>query len=129
MNAFGLLDNELRHNSFMLFNNINFRDDITIGYFLCDDPVDHLVVYNSPYIDMDSSLESCPTKMIRLSLLENKFIYDMAEDSYPKLWDDLSDDEKQYIFREVRENWDYIIERIKYFQKDNNLQYPEKCPY
>lgn len=128
MNAFGLLDNELRHNSFMLFNNINFRDDITIGYFLCDDPVDHLVVYNSPYIDMDSSLESCPTKMIRLSILENKILDIYADDSIPKKWI-FTDQEKEIIFKTIREHWEIIIRKIKYLQKDNGLQYPKYSPY
>lgn len=127
MNKFGVLESEI-FGPILSFNCICSVDNIAIGFFYTDTPIDHLIVYNSLYIDDDISIKDAPTKIARLSLLENKILDIHASDSLPKKWI-FTIDEKDIVFQTIRENWNTIIRKIRYLQKDNGLNYPISSPY
>ena len=52
MNKFGVLESEI-FGPILSFNCICSVDNIAIGFFYTDTPIDHLIVYNSLYIDDD----------------------------------------------------------------------------
>lgn len=127
MNKFGVLENEI-FGPILSFNCICSINNISIGFFYSDNPIDHLIIYNSLYIDDDIDVKDAPTKIARVSILENKILDIYADDSIPKKWI-FTDQEKEIIFKTIREHWEIIIRKIKYLQKDNGLQYPKHSPY
>lgn len=129
MNKFGVLENEI-FGPILSFTYI-YRDrinSIAVGFFYTTNPIDHLIVYNDIYIDDDLDIKDVPTKIARLSLLENKILDLYADDSYPEKWI-LNSNEKNMIFKAIRDNWEDTLSIIEDYQKDNGLKYPEICPY
>lgn len=127
MNKFGVLENEI-FGPILSFNCVCSINNISIGFFYSDNPIDHLIIYNSLYIDDDIDVKDAPTKIARVSILENKILDIYADDSIPKKWI-FTDQEKEIIFKTIREHWEIIIRKIKYLQKDNGLQYPKYSLY
>lgn len=129
MNKFGIFESEI-FGPIISFNYIDIIKDknISIGFFYTRNPIDHVFAYNSIYIDDDNDIKDCPTKMIRLSLLEKKLIQNIPKDSYPRIWD-LTEDEKDIIFKSIRDNWNRTIHKIRYLQGNTRIVYPEKSPY
>lgn len=129
MNKFGVLESEI-FGPILSFEYIAIIENynISIGFFYTDNPIDHLIVYNNVFIDDDIDIKDAPTKMVRLSLMEKKILDIYADDSYPQKWV-LNDDEKDIIFKIIRDKWDIILERIRYFQKNSKLKYPSSSPY
>lgn len=127
MNKFGVLENEI-FGPILSFNCVCSINNISIGFFYSNNPIDHLIIYNSLYIDDDIDVKDAPTKIARVSILENKILDMYADDSIPKKWI-FTDQEKEIIFKTIREHWEIIIRKIKYLQKDNGLQYPKYSPY
>ena len=127
MNKFGVLENEI-FGPILSFNCVCSINNISIGFFYSDNPIDHLIIYNSLYIDDDIDVKDAPTKIARVSILENKILDMYADDSIPKKWI-FTDQEKEIIFKTIREHWEIIIRKIKYLQKDNGLQYPKYSLY
>lgn len=127
MNKFGVLENEI-FGPILSFNCVCSINNISIGFFYSNNPIDHLIIYNSLYIDDDIDVKDAPTKIARVSILENKILDIYADDSIPKKWI-FTDQEKEIIFKTIREHWEIIIRKIKYLQKDNGLQYPKYSLY
>lgn len=129
MNKFGVLESEI-FGPILSFNYVAIIENynISIGFFYTDNPIDHLIVYNNVFISDDIDIKDAPTKMVRLSLMEKKILDIYADDSYPEKWI-LNDNEKDIIFKTIRDEWENIIRDLKHFQNKNILEYPEHSPY
>lgn len=132
-NVLGITVREM-HSSFCNYQGIVFDtdNDIYMGFYDFNPKIPYIIIQNSCITDLiDENAGFFPTKLTRLSLIENEYMVNWAPDSIPQKWN-FNEAELKKVLYWINTYWKNVRACVMYdsYMRNHESWYiPEKSPY